>query len=183
MLNEFHFDHTFLENEILVDIDTMNETLLKKWLNFGCLFYPFSHLQDYLKSLELHDVRYIQEWKTAFSSFKSCNISDNYKQIVDHRDISDLCLSIKNYGVKTTIISKEDANSICMLTKSYNNVGLREVVQTEAISLSLFFNESEKYAQLDIPSNAPIDEVWQTRFQGIANHTNVITIIDRYLKL
>ena len=181
MLNEFHFDHDFLENERLIDIEVMNEILLKKWFNFGCLYFPYARIQDYLHALELHDATLIQDWKTAFASFKHCNVPEPYKKVSEHHDLNEICTSTQNYGVSTTIVNKDDAIRFGIPNTAYQNNGVNEVVCNESIQNSHFFNESEKYALQDIPSGEAINIVWNTRFQNIAKHTSVITIIDRYL--
>jgi len=181
MLNEFHFDHDFLENERLVDIEVMNEILLKKWLNFGCLFFPYSRIQDYINALELHDAQIIQDWKTAFSSFTHCDVPTSYKKISDHHNLNEICASTQNYGVNTTIVNKDDAIRFGVPNTAYQNGGINEIVCNESINNSYFFNESERYSLQDIPSGTDISEVWDTRFLNIAKHTSLITIIDRYL--
>lgn len=181
MLNEFHFDHLFLENETLIDIEAMNDLLINKWANFGCLYYPYELYPQYLKSLDLHDPRYVQEWKTAFSLFKSFDLSAGYRPISEHACIDDVYTSLTNYGVNTALVSSSDATALNMNFNMSNNNGASEVIKVESINRSLFFNACEDYSKTDIKNGDCINNVWHTRFLGVAKHSNVITIIDRYL--
>lgn len=181
MLNEFHFDHHFLENETLIDVEAMNEILISKWANFGCLYYPFELYPQYLKSLELHDPRYAHEWKTAFSLFKSSDLSEGYKAISEHGDIGEVFVSLTDYGVNTALVSPADATALSMNSNISDNNGLNEIVKVDGINRSKFFKVCENYSKTDIQRGDSIDEIWRTRFLGVAKHCSTITIIDRYL--
>lgn len=130
--------------------------------------------------MELHEPKLIQEWQAAFSEFKHCDIPDHYKKVSDHSDINELCTSTQSYGVKTTIVNKEDATKFNIPSAAYRNTDINEVVCNASINNSHYFAESEKYSQKDIPFRANINEVWETRFRNLAKHTDVITVIDRY---
>ncbi|MCD9551828.1 hypothetical protein GLP31_04960 [Photobacterium carnosum] len=181
MLNEFHFDHYFLENETLIDVEAINYLLINKWANFGCLYYPFELYPQYLKSLELHDPRYVHEWQTAFSSFKCFNLSEGYRAISEHDDINEVFTSLTNYGVNTALVSPSDATALNMRSNISNNNGVNEVVKAASLNRSIFFNTCEDYSKTDIKGDDCINEVWRTRFLSVAKHCETITIIDRYL--
>ncbi|MGU5813874.1 hypothetical protein ACV1EC_03090 [Aeromonas hydrophila] len=180
MLNEFHFDHSFFENETLVDVEAINELLLNKWADFGCLYYPFALYNDYMTSLKYLEPSYSQKWMAAFSLFKTVDLNSNYKAIIEHSDANDVCASLAIYGVNTALISPADATGLKIDTKIYKN-GLREVVKADGINRSTFFKECEDYSKTDIKNNDSIADIWKTRFLGLAKHCSVITVIDRYL--
>lgn len=181
MINEFHFDHKFLENETLVDHEFFNTHLIKMWADFGCLYYPFDFHEDYMNSLVYHDPRYAQDWQLAFSDLKKCNIEQGYKCISQHDSVTDVFSLMNSYGVKTTLMKDDDANKLEVENFFSSSELENEVVKANYIHKSVYFNKSEEYSKKDLGTKESLEDIWKTRFHGLAKHSRLITIIDRYL--
>lgn len=177
MLTTFYFDSELFDDEAIRTQPLANSALLRSWRHFGCLIDNNLNTKLVMSAIKNVPPKYYQDWLMALDSYKKCKVNFETLLISDFDNFNTSKNTLFLKGINTALIPY---GYLELFGKTVCNETNFELITPININESVNFIKSEKYAAQDIKSTEDLEEIWDTRFQGLALYTKTITIIDRF---
>lgn len=177
MITTFYFDLELFDDTALRNQSLANGVLLDTWRDFGCLVYEKATFDALRLSIKHINPKYSQRWSLALTRYKRTEITENLENLSDFENFESLKTNLLPLGIKTALIPSDYIDIFKQHSCSKTDF---ELVSPTNINESINFKKSCTYSSKDIVTTEILDEIWNSRFQSLASHSKVITIIDRF---
>ncbi|MCW7553952.1 hypothetical protein NX722_15245 [Endozoicomonas gorgoniicola] len=183
MLTTFYFDQELFDDSAL-EYPAINNAILESWRNYGCLAVCTENSKNIISAINKVPLKYKQRWITALSSktFKKTKVRIDNPVLSTLSSIDDFKENYFKNDIITGILPSDYNELFTTRTIDVSNHHL-EIINPTNINESINFTTSKDSCEQDIKANEDFSELWCRRFDGLAKHTSIITIIDRYMAL
>lgn len=182
MITEFSLDEGFFSSSSLKSesLSAVHDFVTNAWLNFGVMILPEGGEGKVMELIDTLPNKFRQRWVEAFEYGKSSEVRREWWDFSSYNNFDDLCELSRFFK---TAFSEDDVSYILCGDESYRRICRStgfEILGAGVCSESENLARASSLASSDILEVDGPEDVWNSRFKGLALYSKKITIIDRY---
>lgn len=182
MISTFSFDQEFFKSKALNDesLSAAHDFITNAWLEAGVLILPQGGIDQLLELIKTLPAKFHQRWKEAIEYGKIKEINQDWWEFSQYPDFAK---TTELHSFFKTAFSEETVGFTFGKEQNYKNFCEKtkfELLAAGVCSESVHIANSIRLCELEIHNNQTPEEVWNSRFEALAQHSKKITIIDRY---
>ena len=179
MLTDIYFDDNIFFDEYLKKSEGANQSLIDSWRDYGRLAYDKN--RNVRKILASVPIEFSQKWQACFSHFSTREIEVNSDNVFQ-ADFNEAIKIFSEIGVSSYILA-EGNHDLILNESRYTRceTSMFEAFMPSEIAISNFHTEGKVSSEKNLVPGDDIENIWNSRFKGLAKYSNKILIIDRYV--